>query len=380
MRRILCVSLLAAASALAAGCAPSTGERLDRLEAQTQITQIFDLRIANLEDRMTLIEQDMGRTKAGTPAGAAPAGPRKVEPRPVPAKPVAAEPAASPANPRVVPGATPAAGPDAHAAGQPPLAASSTPAAAPTAATPVPAVAGSSAGDTGATHTSEPVEAALADLGATGRAAPSSTPSNAPATPPTGAASPTTAAAIPNTVPGGTPAAGQSPFGSDYYAGARVVTPEPQASSPTAPAAAKPAVTPTEKPQAAVKPAASGSKAAYDAALALFESRKYAESKTGFEAFLAANPGHSLTPNALYWIGECLYSQGDYTGSILKFKDVAGNYPTHHKAAASLLKAGYAYAQLGDMDNAKFYWQMLRHDFPQSSEARLAAKRMESGR
>ena len=121
---------------------------------------------------------------------------------------------------------------------------------------------------------------------------------------------------------------------------------------------------------------AAAPQAAYDTALALFEGKKYKEAKTAFEAFIAANPGHSLRPNAQYWAGECQYSQGDYSGAILNFTDVAGSYPTHPKAAAALLKAGYAYANLGDQENARFYWQMLRHDFPKSSEARLAAKRM----
>ena len=81
----------------------------------------------------------------------------------------------------------------------------------------------------------------------------------------------------------------------------------------------------------------------------------------------------------MYWQGECLYSQGKYDSSIIIFKDLAGKYPKHPKAAAALLKAGFAYAQIRDMENARFYWQILIDDFPQSEPAKIARKRLAQG-
>ena len=303
MLRIARFVLLAAAVTAPIGCVSggtTTSDRLDKLEAQMKTTQTYDLRIAHLEDRLTLLEQDLGRVRAGGP------GPRVVEPIAVPA---------APAKTKPVSAAPAAATPVSATSAPPPM---SSPDTAPAAGKPTAeAPESSSAG---------PVQAALADLTATA------------------------------------PRAGTS----EYYAGGRKVDPSPEAAGPApAPAVAKKAGS-----------AAAGPQASYDAALALFEGRKYKEAKAAFEDFIAANPGHSLRPNAQYWVGECQYSQGDYSGAILNFTDVAGSYPTHPKAAAALLKAGYAYANLGDQENARFYWQMLRHDFPKSSEARLAAKRM----
>ncbi len=304
MLRIARFVLLAAVVTVPIGCVSggtTTSDRLDKLESQMKTTQTYDLRIAHLEDRLTLLEQDLGRVRAGG------AGPRVVEPTSTPAAPVAPTPVS--ATSEVTP--------------LPPMSSTDT--------TPP---AGKPAAEAPASSSAGPVQAALADLTAT-----------APAV--------STAA---------TPSAGTS----EYYAGGRKVAPSPEAAGPApAPAVAKKAGS-----------AAAGPQASYDAALALFENRKYKEAKTAFEEFITANPGHSLRPNAQYWVGECQYSQGDYSGAILNFTDVAGNYPTHPKAAAALLKAGYAYANLGDQENARFYWQMLRHDFPKSSEARLAAKRM----
>lgn len=119
-----------------------------------------------------------------------------------------------------------------------------------------------------------------------------------------------------------------------------------------------------------------GDKAAYEAALNLYENRQYAKAQEAFKGFLTKYPNSGLAPNAAYWLGECYYSVNDFDMAILTFKDVAGKYPSHPKAAASLLKAGYAYAKMNDMDNAQFYWQILVDDFPNSQPAALARKRM----
>jgi tol-pal system protein YbgF len=119
-----------------------------------------------------------------------------------------------------------------------------------------------------------------------------------------------------------------------------------------------------------------GGSAAYDAALALYNRGEYDKAQQDFIAFAQKAPGSPLAANALYWLGECQYSLGKYDEAIMTFKDVAAKYPKHAKAAAALLKAGYSYERLGDMDNARFYWQLLLDDFPGSSPAGLARKKM----
>jgi tol-pal system protein YbgF len=122
--------------------------------------------------------------------------------------------------------------------------------------------------------------------------------------------------------------------------------------------------------------AGSSGQSGYDKALSLYHKGEYARAGESFDSFLRSSPGSALTPNALYWQGECLYSLGRYDDAIMLFKDVAARYPRHDKAAASLLKAGYSYERLKDMENAHFYWQILIDDFPASSPAALARKRM----
>jgi tol-pal system protein YbgF len=147
-----------------------------------------------------------------------------------------------------------------------------------------------------------------------------------------------------------------------------------QAPAETSPAPSAPKSAPS---RTALTPPDRAARAAYDAALALYYKGQYTQSEEAFDDFLERHPGTRLTPNALYWQGECFYSQGKFDTAIMSFKDVAGKFPKHDKAAASLLKAGYAYAELNDMENARFYWRILLDDFPGSTPAKLARRRLE---
>lgn len=240
------------------GCASTTDQRLEAIENQMVGQQILDLRVAQVEDRLTAVEQDLGTLKEAAPAvkkTSALPGPRKIDPNAPP--------------------------------------------------TPLPG------------RSSGPVQAGSAQAGS-GQTGPA------------------------RTVPA--PAAKDSEF------------------VPVAPAAR----------------ASSGEKSAYDAALAIYDKGKYQEAAGLFTAFLETYPESPLRPNARYWLGECHYSQKQYDQAILAFKDVAGKYPKHPKAAASLLKLGYSYANMGDVENARFYLQMLLDDFPGSPPASLGQKRLQS--
>ena len=116
--------------------------------------------------------------------------------------------------------------------------------------------------------------------------------------------------------------------------------------------------------------------AAYDAALASYYAHDYTTALTKFSAFIEQAPQGKLVPNAMYWMGESLYSKGDFSGAIVQLKNVASQFAKHPKAADALLKIGMAYERLKDMENARFYWQILVDDFPASSAAKVAKKRL----
>jgi tol-pal system protein YbgF len=117
---------------------------------------------------------------------------------------------------------------------------------------------------------------------------------------------------------------------------------------------------------------AASERQAYNTAWGTLESGRAQAAETLFTNFLATYPKSSLIPNAEYWLGECFYSQGRYSDAVLAFQNVVAQYPDHHKAAASLLKVGYAYERLEDRQNAVFYLQQLVENYPGSEPAPLA--------
>ena len=125
--------------------------------------------------------------------------------------------------------------------------------------------------------------------------------------------------------------------------------------------------------------AASSPKALYDSALSSYYKGQYEKSQKAFAAFIEQHSGNALVPDSLYWRGECLYSLGKYEQAIFAFRDVASKYPKHGKTPTALLKAGHAYAELKDMGNARFYWQLLVDDYPASAPAGLARERLAAG-
>lgn len=117
-------------------------------------------------------------------------------------------------------------------------------------------------------------------------------------------------------------------------------------------------------------------KSRYDRALAFLWDGKPIEARSLLNEFLVDFPNSSLAPNALYWLGETYYSQQRYAQAVLTFRDVMRRFPKHSKAAASLLKIGYSYEQLGDVQNARFYLKALLKDYPDSDPAALAKAKL----
>ena len=166
-----------------------------------------------------------------------------------------------------------------------------------------------------------------------------------------------------------------APQGAQQPPQAQAALPKEQpAPTPQPPVAEKPAPKPEAKP--APKPAPKTEKGAYEAALALQEAGKNAESRKAMAAFLESYPSSVYVPNALYWIGESYYSQLQWEQAILSFKDVASRFPKHAKAADALLKLGMCYEKLKDKDNARFHYEALIEDFPGSRAAGLAKTRL----
>ncbi|MBF0414180.1 MAG: tol-pal system protein YbgF [Magnetococcales bacterium] len=118
-------------------------------------------------------------------------------------------------------------------------------------------------------------------------------------------------------------------------------------------------------------------KQAYDEAFSLLKGGRYEESLAAFKSYMEWFPNDTLLDNAQYWIGELYYVQRKFPDALMAFNQVLVRWPTSSKVPASLLKIGFSFFELNDMDNAKNSLTRLVSDYPESPAVSMAKQRLE---
>jgi tol-pal system protein YbgF len=91
-----------------------------------------------------------------------------------------------------------------------------------------------------------------------------------------------------------------------------------------------------------------------------------------FRLYRQQFPDSPLADNALYWIGECRFSQKKYDEAIDDFNDVILTYPEGDKVAAAHLKKGISYMELGKKEEALAAFKLLVTKYPLQEETKIA--------
>jgi len=97
-----------------------------------------------------------------------------------------------------------------------------------------------------------------------------------------------------------------------------------------------------------------------------------------FEAFLKQFPTSELSDNAQFWIGETYFLKKDYEKAILEYEKVIAKYPEGDKVSSAMLKQGLAFLELGDKTNGRSLLKRVMDRYPQSEQADIAKKKLES--
>lgn len=148
--------------------------------------------------------------------------------------------------------------------------------------------------------------------------------------------------------------------------------------------APKAVIAPTvaQKPVAAANAASKANPAdeqiSYFAAYELVKNKKYDQAIVAMQNFVQKYPQGSFTANAEYWLGELYLAQKDYKQSIAHFDIVLNQYESSSKAAACLLKSGYAYAESGNTAEARRRLQQVIANYPDTPTAQLARTKLNS--
>ena len=90
----------------------------------------------------------------------------------------------------------------------------------------------------------------------------------------------------------------------------------------------------------------------YDTAYGDYTKGRYALAIQGFQDYLSTYPSTDLSDNAQYWIGESHFAQRSFRRRSPISTELLKQWPASDKAAAALLKKGYALLELGQKAEA----------------------------
>jgi len=95
-----------------------------------------------------------------------------------------------------------------------------------------------------------------------------------------------------------------------------------------------------------------------------------------FNAMLGKNPQGEYANNAQYWLGEAYRVNQDMDLARKAFNNVIEKYPSSSKVPDALLKLGTIEIEQRNTVKAREYLTRVTMDFPSSTAARLAAKKL----
>jgi tol-pal system protein YbgF len=115
---------------------------------------------------------------------------------------------------------------------------------------------------------------------------------------------------------------------------------------------------------------------AYRAAFELLKGGKFAEASTALSSFLDKYPNGNFADNAQYWLGEAHYVSREFGPALKVFEQLLADHPDSPKRPHSMLKIGFIHDETGQQKQARKVLGELTVQYPKSTAASLALKRL----
>ena len=144
--------------------------------------------------------------------------------------------------------------------------------------------------------------------------------------------------------------------------------------------AVEPAQPPAATPAAPPEPPKLKEADLYDGSIASFRAGKYEDASLGFKDFLKRYPKSDRAENAQFWVGECYLALKQYEQAILAFQEVIQKFPKGTKVPGALLRQSVAFQEINDKTSSKLLLRKIVKEYPTSSEAKIAAKKLETAK
>ncbi len=116
---------------------------------------------------------------------------------------------------------------------------------------------------------------------------------------------------------------------------------------------------------------------AYKNGLDMVQDGDFLSAVSSFRKFLKTYPSSNFADNAQFWVGECYYALRDYPKAIKEFQVVSDKYSKSNKIAASVLKQGLAFSEMGMADETKPFLKKVIKNYPGSDESIHAQEKLD---
>lgn len=130
-----------------------------------------------------------------------------------------------------------------------------------------------------------------------------------------------------------------------------------------------------EKTQPSPQPSLSP-KEVFDMAYSDYLKGSFALAIDGFTIYREQFTDSPLADDALYWIGECYFSQKKFEQAVNQFNDLILDYPQGDKVAAAYLKKGISLTELGKKEDALLVFKLLVFKYPLEEETKIAQQKI----
>ena len=116
----------------------------------------------------------------------------------------------------------------------------------------------------------------------------------------------------------------------------------------------------------------------FNAALQAFQNGQYQQAEDGFKAFMAANAGHRLTADAIFYIGETYFQRSRPREAAEQYLKVTTDYARSSRAPESMVRLGQALAALGNSGEACATFAEFGKRYPNATQSvkKLAEREM----
>ena len=116
----------------------------------------------------------------------------------------------------------------------------------------------------------------------------------------------------------------------------------------------------------------------YNNALQAFQAGQFQQAEDGFKTFMTANPGHRLTPDAIFYVGETYFQRSRAREAAEQYLKVTTEYGKSSRAPESMVRLGQALLALGNSEQACATFAEFGKRYPNATPSvkRLAEREM----